>query len=317
VVAVVCGGYLAALLAARRARRSVVWIGARYLGAFALFAAAWWVAMLRPRLGSALHEYWRSFYFQTNSVGAFFRSVSYTPTRFFRGFADIPGLLMLVLVVAAAVVCWKANRDLAVLLLTPLFVAVVFALVQLAPLGTGRTDLYLYPVVAVLLAVGASELVRRFNLPALLAVIVLIAAIAVSARAPDNYPREDMKKAMRTLVAKAAPDDAIMVYYGGRYAFALYTKWPVSVYPTNRQTNGFDVRIHHPHTILLPGFSDRALYPATVKRLSAHYKRLWFIGVHGHDDVVNIEDALVGAGFDTHFRYYKGPRVFLSRWMRS
>jgi Dolichyl-phosphate-mannose-protein mannosyltransferase len=317
IVPVVCGGYLAAVLTVWRADRTAFKRAALHSGVFAAFGALWWIAVLRPRLGHALHEYWRSFYFQTTSPLDFVKSVTHTPTRFDHGFTDVPSIVVIVLVLAAGVACWKTRPRVAVLLFTPVLVAVAMALLQLAPLGTGRTDLYLYPVVAVLIAVGASELVRRVTLPGVLVVITLIAAMAASAKAPSAYPQEDMKKATEALVAQAQPGDAIMVYYGGRYAFALYSPWPVSVYPTASQTDGFDVRIKRDHVILLPNYSDRSRYPASVKRLSAHYKRLWFIGTHGHGDVVVVEESLVAAGFDSHSRYYKGRPVFLSLWRRS
>jgi hypothetical protein len=317
IVPVVCGGYLAALLSARRAGRANVVVAAKHLVVYAVFGAVWWVTMLRPRLGTPLHDYWRAFYFQTDSPSDFLRSVAHTPTRFDHGFADVPSLLVPVLVVAAGVLAWKARRELAVLLITPLLVAAVLALLQLAPLGTGRTDLYLYPVVAVLLAVGASELMRRVKLPGLLVVVVLIAAMVASANTPSAYPQEDMKTAVSALVARAAPGDAIMVYYGGRYAFALYAPYPVSVYATTSQTDGFDVQIHRPHVILLPSYTDRSLYRAAVKRLLAHENRVWFIGTHGHRDVPVIERALLAAGFGKRRRVYLGQQMFLSVWMRS
>jgi hypothetical protein len=317
IVPVVCGGYLAALLAARRADRATVVVGAEHLVVYAVFGAAWWVTMLRPRLGTPLHDYWRAFYFQTDSPVDFLKSVAHTPTRFDHGFADIPSFIIIVLAVAAAALVWRTRREVAVLLITPIVVAIVLALVQLAPLGTGRTDLYLYPVVAVLLAVGASELTRRAHIVGLLVVVVLIASMAASAKAPSTYPQEDMKKAVDALVARAAPGDAIMVYYGGRYAFALYTPYPVSVYATTHQTDGFDVRIHRPHVILLPSYTDRSQYAAVVKSLSAHESRVWFIGTHGHGDVPVIEQALVSAGFDKHHRVYLGLPMFLSEWIRS
>jgi hypothetical protein len=317
IVPVVCGGYLAALLTAGKADRQNATRAATHLGIYVVFGAVWWVTMLRPRLGSALHRYWRAFYFQTSSPSAFVKSVAHTPNRFDHGFTDIPSALTIVLVVVAAVACWKTKRSLAVLLITPLLVAVVFAALQLAPLGTGRTDLYLYPVIAVLLAVGASEIVRRMNVAGLVVVAALIATIVASANAPSFYPQENMKAAVGTLVADAAPGDAIMVYYGGRYAFALYAPYPVSVYPTTKQTDGFDVVIHRPHMIMLPAYSDRSLYPAAVKRLTAKVHRLWFIGTHGHGDVKVIERALVTAGFNQHRGYYTGLSMFLSVWSRS
>jgi hypothetical protein len=317
VVPVVCGGYLGALLAGWPTGRSIAAQEAKHLGAYTLFGAAWWLAMLHPRLGPGLHQYWHAFYFRINDPVALAQSVAHTPARFDGGFVDIPNVLVVVLVVAAAVVCWKTRRALAVLLITPLAGAVVLAFAQLAPLGTGRTDLYLYPVVATLLAVGASAFVRQAKLPGLLLVVVLIAAMAVSAKAPSDYPRENMRRAVRTLVRHARPGDTIMVYYGGKYSFALYAPWSVSVHSTTRETNGFDVRIHRAHIIQLPAYSDRSLYLATVTRLSASVDRLWLIGAHGHLDVVVIERALVKAGFNKHRRYYGGLSAFLSFWGRS
>ena len=316
VVPVVCGGYLAGLLVARRDGRSAVVLGAKCGASYVVFGALWWATMLRPRLGRPLHDYWRAFYISVSGPVSFYKSFTHTPTRFDHGFADIPSLIVVLLVGAAAVACWRAQRDLTVLLITPLVVAVVLAIVQVAPLGTGRTDLYLYPLVAVLLAVGLSELVRRVNVAGLVVAAVLIATLGVSAKAPSAYPPEDMKTAVKTLVASAAPSDGIMVYYGGRYAFALYSPYPISVYATTSQTDGFDVLIHRPHVILLPFSSDRSQYRSIVKRLTAHVKVLWFVGTHGHGDVPFVERALNAAGFGRHHRIYFGSSMFLSVWLR-
>jgi hypothetical protein len=317
IVPVVIGAFGAALLAIRAVdrpiRRRAIGAGAAYV----VFAVAWWALVLRPRLGTALRDYWRSFYVSSSNPGGVTVGLRSVATRTAEGFSDLPVLLTIIVFVVAAVVVVRTRPVLSIVLLGPFVIAVVLAILQLAPIGTGRTDIYLYPLFAVLIAVALAEISIRHVLGIILALAVVVAGFA-RAQAPSSYPQENMKEAVEFLNDHVRPDDTIMVYSGGRYAFALYAPpaWKVTVFATKDQTNGFDVRIHRPHLSILNSYESVARYRKTVELVAQGAPRVWFIGSHGRLDALDIERALGDLGYRTAVRRQDHEAWFVSLWVK-
>jgi hypothetical protein len=321
-VPVVAGAMLTALVAVRavetRARRAAY----AAVAAYAVFAAAWWKLVLDPRLGSALRQYWQAFYISSSNPGGIVGGLRSVAVRLAHGFTDLPSAVAFVVFVAAGVVVVRTRPNLSILLLTPLLVAVVLALFRIAPIGTGRTDLFLYPVFALLIAVAVSEISTRHSWGVYIAVGLVVASLGL-ARAPSSYPQEDMRQAIADLNARVQPNDTIMVYSGGRYAFALYAPWPVSVFASKAQTNGFDVRIHRAHTAILGSYGTqhtygtRQEYRNAVERATRGASRVWFIGSHGRLDELALERALTDSGYHAQARRGNHEAWFLSLWVKT
>jgi hypothetical protein len=307
---------LTAIVAARtveaRARRGAY----TAVGLYLVFAAVWWKIALQPHLGSALRHYWQAFYISSSNPGGVLGGLRSVAVRLAHGFSDLPSAITFIVFVAAAVVVVRTRPNLSILLLTPLLAAVVLALFSIAPIGTGRTDLYLYPVFALLIGVAVSEVSKRQWWGAYIAVALVIGSVAL-ARIPRTYPQEDMRQAVAVLNANMQPGDTIMVYSGGRYAFALYSPWPVSVFASKAQTNGFDVRIHRPHTDVLGSYGSQADYNDAVARVTKHAARVWFIGSHGRLDERQIERALFDSGYRAKARRGDHEAWFLSLWIKA
>jgi hypothetical protein len=193
---------------------------------------------------------------------------------------------------------------------------------RIAPLGTGRTDLFLYPLFALLIAVAVSEISTRHWWGVYIAVVLVVGSLAL-ASIPSMYPQEDMRQAVAVLEANVRPNDTIMVYSGGRYAFALYAPWPVSVFSSKAQTNGFDVRIHRPHTGILGSYGSgksygtQQEYRTAVERITHGAARVWFIGSHGRLDEVLVERALFASGYRAKARRGDHDAWFLSLWVKT
>ena len=316
VVPVVGGAFLAALFALRVVTKQERRRAYAAIAAYAVFAAVWWRTMLAPRLSHALTDYWRAFYVSNSNPGGIPTGLRSAVTRLGHASSDLPLAVTLLAFAAAAVVVVRTRREVAIMLLAPLLIAIVLALLSLAPIGTGRTDVYLYPLFALLLAVAVSELTTRQAWSVLIAVALTVSSLAL-ARAPSAYPQEDMKFAVAQLQAQARPADTVMVYPGGRYAFALYAHWPVTVFTSKAQTNGFDVRVHRPLLSILEFNVTQQGYERAVARATRGATRVWFIGSHGRLDALQIERSLYDSGFRARVRQSDHEAWFLSLWVRK
>ena len=299
VVTTVAGALLAACLAARTSaagKREQLKVPAYAVGSYGLFAVAWWLVALRPHINPSLKAYWAAFYIRLNA--SFPRDLGEAGLRIAKGLSSVPsGLGLAVLIASGAVVIWR-RRDRAVLVLTPVAVAVVLAMFQLAPLGAGRTDLNLYPVLALTVGLAANELRHALRAWRVLAIVLLVAVLA-TVRAAPPYPVEDMRSATAYLEANVHPSDEVLVYWAARYPLALYARsWGLQIDRSRHTAEGFEVHIQRPNLYVLPDHStDHRAYEPVLLRLTRGQKRVWFIGSHGRLDAVAIQKQLSHLGY--------------------
>lgn len=130
--------------------------------------------------------------------------------------------------------------------ITPIGLAVALAAGQAVPLGTGRTDLYLYPGLAMAIALAVDELRKRSaRLTALGAgLVIALAVITFNPVAP--YPPRDGRPLVAELERRASPSDNILLRPDDDFAFALYTNWPVTFVRASVPTD-FAAPIDHPN----------------------------------------------------------------------
>jgi hypothetical protein len=220
--------------------------------------------------------------------------------------------------VAAAVIVVRVRRDLAILLLTPVVVAAALATVHVAPLGAGRTDLTLYPALALVVGVAVGELRIGSTLRTVVAVLMIVAVATTNRTAPD-YPRENMRKAVAQLSAHVRPADEVLVYWAGRFPFALYARqWSLAVDRSEQTAEGFEVKIGRPHLDILPdAITHKDRYAAVLARLTKNRDRVWFVGSHGRLDVVTIEKALKALGYRSHRQRGDSFSAFATLWDKA
>ena len=291
-------------------------VATRAIGAYAVFAVAWWAVALRPRINPALRSYWSAFYIRLSLE--FPRDVGVGLWRVAHGLLWAPTLATLaLLVVAACVVVWT-RRELAILFLTPIFVTAVLATLHVAPIGAGRTDINLYPALALTVGVAISEVPMKVW-PAMLTACLVLVAVGSTEQTPPAYPRENMRSAAAYLEAKARPTDEVLVYYAGRFPFALYGRaWGLKVQRSEDTAEGFDVQIQRPNLHVLPNDGTmKNAYAPVVARLTEHQSRVWFIGSHGHFDVVTVEKDLKALGYQSHRRPGDDLSAFVTLWVKS
>lgn len=195
------------------------------------------------------------------------------------------GPLLLAAVFAGVV--W-ARRDLAPLLLGPVVLAFGLAVVDRAPFGGGRVDVYLYPCVALALAMTVERILagwRAVGSRAPAAAVVVAGAMVVFAatisrnHADHNpYPGADTPGLIAAVRAAMAPGDGVVVAPFTRYAFALYDRPRPEVILSSRYSTGFTVASPDPDVLLLPAeFYETGYDPDVVVPFGRDRRRVWYL----------------------------------------
>jgi hypothetical protein len=233
---------------------------------YAVIVGVWFLGFLGVSHNAALHEFWQAHFVPVDqgpvvaikalarNIGAFLASLVMAPASLPK---EIPAVLLACLVGPGAVLAVRRFRARSLLLLAPLGIAVVLAMAERVPLGGGRTDLYLAPLVVLLAVLPIETLVRRFGAShgrrfALGASAFLVAVAIPFGRAA--YPVEDMQRLTVTLERHAAPEDAIVVYPQATYMVAYYGSGRVSIRPDELSMTGFTPELDNPPMTMLPGF---------------------------------------------------------------
>ena len=246
---------------------------------YASFLGFWYFVALKTVRTGQLREVWgltsgdgaTGRLEQTRSaVVLFFSNQSPHPIR-------LVGAVLAVLVVAGAVsIARRRGIATAALLGAPIAIAIALHFTGKVPLGTGRTDLYLYPASLLLAAAVidpvagvASRLGRIAPSPAVLAAVVIAISLAGAvASAPNREPNQiDGKSPSEFVRSQAGPDDRIVVAGEFAYIYALYTPDRVTAPADPLAVEGFTPVVSDPRALLLPGGSSnpRVLADITAK----------------------------------------------------
>lgn len=312
--AVVAGpGIAVAVVALLREDRRRVATGLVPAALVALFSGAWWWFVLRPRVTSTVQEDFRARFFGVDE--GFHSAVSDfagAAAVVVRGAVEQPDATeAFVVLAAAAVVLWRRTQ-LGFLLLAPLALAAVLAASEVAPLGTGRTDIYLYPLLAALMAVAVQEGLTHFPRATTVAAVAL-GTLSFATFSPASYPQEEVRPLVRVVEARGG-QDAVLVYPKTRYPFALYTTWPVDLLESSESQTGFTVRVRRPNVFILENLGV-AGGGRTIERLSRRYETVWVLVSHGSPSR-RIERLLGVHGYDeTSTRRETG--AMLVRWSKE
>lgn len=135
----------------------------------------------------------------------------------------------------------------------PFLLAITLFIAGKFPLGGGRTDLYLAPLVTFLAAhVLEWRRLRPYStwIGAFTCSALAIAAI-VGAKA--SYPREDLRSLTAEVEQQAGPDDQILVFPETTYMYALYSRAQVRVVNDPLSMTGFTPALSDPRVSMMPG----------------------------------------------------------------
>jgi hypothetical protein len=127
-----------------------------------------------------------------------------------------------------------------------LLLALLSSVLQLAPFGVGRPDIYLYPSIALLIALLVNAITEF--LPTRFRPIVLFVVLAplLFANKANAYPDEDVRSIVSIVDSDAKQGDAVIVYPQDGYIFALYSRFDVRIKASELSMTGFTTAVDHP-----------------------------------------------------------------------
>lgn len=194
-----------------------------------------------------------------------------------------PAVLVLVVVGAAAF-----RRDLAVLVLGPLAVALVLALAERVPLGGGRTDSYLYPGLALATAMAVQRALDLRPLARLpgnalngVAAVAIVLFALTSGRQHvrlNPYPGADLAALQTDIRRQMEPGDGIVVSPFSRYPWALSSRRRALIVFSPAYTTGFTVSSSEPDELVIAAeYVEEGYDPAAAVRFAAGHRRVWYV----------------------------------------
>ena len=256
---VVSGSVLAAaaVVAYSRDRRSAKdWFVP--LGTVAAASGVWWLLYLRPTVQEGLYAYWVSFYIDTS--GGLTVLVAQSGSRLSSAAASLlgGGRLGWMLIVAALILLAVRRRGIVLILAAPILAAMALSALEALPLGGGRTDIYLLPLLVVLSGAATHELAQSSGGPTIaigLSAWALVAGLV--AWDTVRYPQQDVRGLIEAAEATAQDNSVIIVYPATRFAYVLYTEAPTTFSRSNTEITGFVFTIDDPQvTVLTPHRDD-------------------------------------------------------------
>lgn len=316
VAPVVAAAFLAGLAAAWRDRTGLR-PGLYATGAYAVVGTAWYLAFLRPSVSPALRDYWVGSYIDLSAGPV---SASRDLVRGLGGvlaaLSALPAVPVGLALLAALVVVGARRPALALLLAGPVAVAGVLAALRLAPLGGGRTDVYLLPGLVLLAAVAVD---RACTADPRMGAGLAAGAVTASLLAwpgPAPYPHHDVRPLVAELEAELGAGDAVLVYSATRWAYALYTGFGVAFPDDPTQPTGFDVVVRDPRVhVLEPQRDHPERYAPDVAAGIEGADRVWLLASAWQDDLAVLERLLTEAGLREVTRHVR-PGGLLVEWAR-
>jgi hypothetical protein len=291
-------------------------------GLLAVFAALWWWFLLRPRVTQALENYWAG-YFVPHDEGL--RRAAHVAARDLKdvaaGAINLPSTAAVLSVVAAVAILLVRRRIAPALLfvIAPCGLALILAAARAVPLGTGRTDLYLYPGLAMAIGLAVDELRRSWARLTAAGVTVLVVISAVTFDPVVPYPPRDVRPLVAELERRMSPTDSVLVRPDDIFAFALYSSLPVTFVRADAAT-GFAPRVdpgrvHAP--LITPTGPDRRTEPwqKAITRAKQISSTIWLLvgGRSAHPTLPYARRLMRNAGLSRDLELTR-PGASLSRW---
>jgi hypothetical protein len=199
-----------------------------FWAAAAAASIAWSLHLMSPATLSFAHDWW--FRGSHGAKPAFLVELSRMPSMLLALFGG-PGmryrwpLVFVALILVGFVAFWMRRREIAILLLGPVAVAVAAAAARQYPISE-RTSLFFMPALLLAAAAGAGAVaggLARFHVPVPLSLALLALPPAAGFRAnPPVYRREEARPVLAALATHQQPGDGLFIYYIGRLAFSFY-----------------------------------------------------------------------------------------------
>ncbi len=155
------------------------------------------------------------------------------------------------------------------------------------PLGTGRPDIFAFPVGILLFAAGVRLVTEPFPRTALCRLILAAAAVWVSVVHPleVEYRESNAAYLAETLAANARPLDGMILTWPTSFVAAFYGPWPVDVLAFDQSPNATQARLRRDRTLHLPRADDGSQERLVEQFLSgSRPRRIWFVASRDPED---------------------------------
>lgn len=272
-------------------RRAVLAGGAIVAGGCTVVAAIFY-----GHISPSLTKFWSGNYITHGSPGAFVSTGRSTLWGVYANLLHLTAattaegtVLLVVLLGFSLLGAWRNAAMLGPACI--IVVAVCASATRVAPLGTGRTDEYLYPALLLLLASGAVRLgvAARGRLrlrpgpvagPAVAVVSLLVAAVLIGAALATvpPYPGVGMQALAADIQRNAEPTDHIVVGELARYSWAYSLDRPVRVRFGAAWSTNFTVTSTDPKVFIVPSeYYEGDSHPERWASALRGDQRLWFV----------------------------------------
>lgn len=215
-------------------------IGATAVGGYLVVTGLWYEFVLPVAGGAVLRDYWRGAHAFVNldgGVGSAFGQGRHLIAATLAALLPVPlgqhdhlmtNAFVILVFLGTAVALVHRRLDIIGWCLGPLVVALVLAAAAVVPLGDGRTDIYLYPGIAVLAALPLDALLRT-SAPVRLApgialtaaALALLCHAAVQARSLA-YPVDGLRGVESRVDAVSGAHTGVVLFATTGYQWALY-----------------------------------------------------------------------------------------------
>ena len=161
------------------------------------------------------------------------------------------------------------------------------------PLGTGRPDIFAFPMAIALFAAGihvATAALPRAEMFRLAAAAALV-AIAVANPLHAEYWDVDDAGLVDALAPDLRPDDGLIISPSGAFLVAFYGRWPVTITATTRHSHGTLATIGRDRTLYL--FRGPAQAADAGRFLAeARPERAWYVAFRTRDSEAQVIEAI-------------------------
>ena len=195
----------------------------------------------------------------------------------------------------------RPTRFLGLVILAFYAAFVTSSALQIYPLGTGRTDIFAFPLSICLFAVGLHLATQALPVRRLirLAVAILVMAVAVTRPLHVEYFDVDDVHLVDDLTANLQPEDSLILSPTGAFLVAFYGDWPVTISATDRHSHGTMATIGRDRTHYL--FRGPSEVPS-VERFMAESRpeRVWYVGFRTGGTEAQVVEAIEAQGCSAH-----------------
>ncbi|MBU6233301.1 MAG: hypothetical protein KJS64_03535 [Acidobacteria bacterium] len=217
-------------------------------------------------LSPRLHESWSSNFIDHSSVSGFFSSIAHIGRSVMWGLVDSTPRLgisylggLIVMMFVGGIVIGIGQRGRSTLLVAGPVGAVIAASAGVMPLGTGRTDTYLYVPLLLLFGLGLDVIITRIRRGTFQKIVISLILVMPIAGIYDRiayqrpYPGGDFHAVADVVRATVQRGGNVIIEGTARWPYTYYSADHFTVKFSPNYNTGFAPVVDTPHTVVMPG----------------------------------------------------------------